>query len=79
MVISAIIGATYGVMFQYEAPNVAASLAWGLVYGAIWWFLGPLTLFPILLGGSFVWTIAQVKKSHHTSRVRPTSKGRPGS
>ncbi len=58
MVISAIIGATYGVMFQYEAPNVAASLAWGLVYGAIWWFLGPLTLFPILLGGSFVWTSA---------------------
>lgn len=58
MMISAIIGATYGVMFQYEAPNVAASLAWGLVYGAIWWFLGPLTLFPILLGGSFVWTSA---------------------
>jgi len=48
MVISAIIGATYGYLFRYEAPDVAASLAWGLAYGAIWWFLGALTLFPIL-------------------------------
>jgi len=58
MIISALIGATYGIMFQYEAPNLSASLAWGLVYGAIWWFLGPLTLFPILLGGPFIWTNA---------------------
>jgi hypothetical protein len=58
MAISAIIGATYGVLFRYEAPGVAASLAWGLAYGAIWWFLGPLTLFPILLGGTFAWTAA---------------------
>jgi len=58
MVISVLIGATYGVLFRYEAPNIAASLTWGLMYGAIWWFLGPLTLFPILLGGSFAWTSA---------------------
>ena len=56
MLISVIIGATYGLLFRYEAPNVFASLAWGLVYGAIWWFVGPLTLFPILLGTSLAWT-----------------------
>ena len=59
MVISVIIGATYGVLFRYEAPDVFASLAWGLLYGAVWWFVGPLTLFPILLGGSFTWTSAE--------------------
>jgi uncharacterized membrane protein YagU involved in acid resistance len=58
MVISVIIGATYGILFRYEAPDLSASLAWGLLYGAAWWFIGPLTLFPILLGGSFAWTNA---------------------
>lgn len=57
-VLSAIIGATYGYLFRYEAPDVAASLAWGLAYGAIWWFLGALTLFPILLGRPFDWSEA---------------------
>ena len=59
MAISIVIGATYGVLFRYEAPNPSASLAWGLLYGAVWWFIGPLTLFPILLGGSFAWTTAE--------------------
>jgi Flp pilus assembly protein protease CpaA len=26
------------------------------VYGLVWWFLGPLTLLPVLLGGSVTWT-----------------------
>ncbi len=58
LAIGAIIGATYGILFRYEAPNAISAIAWGLVYGLIWWFLGPLTLFPILLGGSFTWTTA---------------------
>jgi hypothetical protein len=56
MCISAIVGKSYGLLFQREAPNVASGLAWGLLYGLIWWFIGPLTLMPILLGGSFTWT-----------------------
>lgn len=56
LIIAAIIGATYGVLFHYEATDDRAAVAWGTVYGAIWWFLGPLTLFPILLGGTFTWT-----------------------
>jgi len=58
LVISALIGMSYGLLFQHEAPNAGAGIAWGLLYGLIWWFLGPLTLFPILLGGSFTWTTA---------------------
>jgi hypothetical protein len=56
MGISAMVGMTYGVLFQREAPNFASGVAWGLLYGLIWWFIGPLTLMPILLGGSFTWT-----------------------
>jgi hypothetical protein len=47
---------SYGVLFGYEAPDFGSSVAWGLVYGLAWWFLGPLTLMPILLGGQFTWT-----------------------
>jgi uncharacterized membrane protein YagU involved in acid resistance len=56
MCISALVGMSYGVLFQREAPNFASGVAWGLLYGMIWWFIGPLTLMPILLGGSFTWT-----------------------
>jgi hypothetical protein len=58
MCISALVGMSYGVLFQHEAPNFGSGVAWGLLYGVIWWFIGPLTLLPILLGGSFTWTTA---------------------
>ncbi|MFN8475745.1 MAG: hypothetical protein U0822_26420 [Anaerolineae bacterium] len=57
LAISALIGGTFGVLFHYEAPTAGAGIAWGLVYGLMWWFIGPLTLMPILLGGSFTWTM----------------------
>lgn len=56
MVISALIGMSFGLLFQYEAPNPGSGVAWGLVYGLAWWFIGPLTLMPILLGASLPWT-----------------------
>ncbi|MEO5951032.1 MAG: hypothetical protein ABIQ44_01015 [Chloroflexia bacterium] len=58
LVISALIGMTYGLLFHHEAPDAGSSVAWGMVYGLIWWFLGPLTLMPILLGKAAVWTTA---------------------
>ena len=56
MVIGVLIGMSYGLLFRYEAPDFGSGVAWGLVYGLIWWFIGPLTLLPILLGGTFNWT-----------------------
>lgn len=56
LIISALIGMSFGLLFQHEAPNLGSGVAWGLIYGLIWWFLGPLTLMPILLGQPFVWT-----------------------
>ena len=58
LAISALIGMSYGVLFRYEAPSLGAGVAWGLVYGLVWWFLGPLTLLPLLLGGPLTWTTA---------------------
>ena len=57
MGISALIGMSYGVLFRREAPDIGSGIAWGMLYGLAWWFLGPLTLLPVLLGDPFVWTI----------------------
>ncbi|MGI8916447.1 MAG: hypothetical protein ACR2JY_22190 [Chloroflexota bacterium] len=57
MVISALIGMSYGVLFAREAPTFGLAVVWGSVYGLAWWFVGALTLFPVLLGGPFVWTV----------------------
>lgn len=56
MTMSALIGMSYGLLFRYEAPDFGSGVAWGLVYGLIWWFIGPMTLIPLLLGGTFDWT-----------------------
>jgi len=56
MGISTLIGMSYGVLFAYEAPDFGSGIAWGLLYGLTWWFVGHLTLLPVLLGGPFVWT-----------------------
>ena len=56
LAISILIGMTYGVLFRRESPDAGSAAVWGMVYGLAWWFLGPLTLFPVLLGHSFVWT-----------------------
>jgi uncharacterized membrane protein YagU involved in acid resistance len=58
MVISSIIGATYGLLFQKEVLKPSQALGWGLIYGLIWWFVGPLTLMPVLLGEPLQWSIA---------------------
>ena len=58
MFISALVGMSYGILFWREAPNFGSGVAWGLLYGLIWWYIGPLTLMPILLGGSVSWTIS---------------------
>ena len=56
MGISTLIGMSYGVLFGHEAPDLGSGIAWGLTYGLGWWFVGNLTLLPILLGRPFLWT-----------------------
>lgn len=60
VIISTIIGMTFGLLFEHEAPTTGAAIAWGLVYGLAWWFLGWLTLFPAALGRPLGWSIAAV-------------------
>lgn len=50
LVISAGIGAVYGVFVGPLVHGRLSALLSGTFYGMLWWVLGPLTLMPYLLG-----------------------------
>ncbi|MFB9474283.1 hypothetical protein ACFFR3_32730 [Nonomuraea salmonea] len=57
MLFAMIIGAGFGLLVERQRAQAGELLFWGLVYGAFWWFLGPLTLLPILLGRPVTWDL----------------------
>ncbi|WP_328873615.1 DUF1440 domain-containing protein [Streptomyces sp. NBC_00287] len=58
LLIAAIIGSIYGVLVARQSEL----LFWGLAYGVLWWFLGPLTLLPVLLGEPVTWDVATARE-----------------
>ncbi len=50
LVISALIGASFVTLFDRFVHGKSSGLGYGLTYGAAWWFLGPLTLMPLMMG-----------------------------
>lgn len=56
LLVSAAIGMTFGLLFRNEFTNLSAGVAWGWLFGLIWWYLGPLTLLPLALTGVCDWS-----------------------
>jgi hypothetical protein len=56
LLVSILLGMSYGLLFRNEAPNLGLGVAWGWLFGMIWWYLGPMTLLPLLLTGGFDWS-----------------------
>jgi uncharacterized membrane protein YagU involved in acid resistance len=50
LVISAIIGAGFGLVAPYAGATLGRVLGVGAVYGLVWWFLGPLLIMPMMMG-----------------------------
>ena len=50
MVISAVIGASFAILFGGSVRSAAGGLSRGLAFGGAWWLLGPLTLMPLFMG-----------------------------
>ena len=63
LVISMGIGASFAVLFFRVAVGLIPSILWGLVYGFIWWFLGPLTLMSVMMGTGLQWTASAVAQT----------------
>ena len=57
MVISALVGAGFSWFIWYQEPGASETLYWGLAYGMFWWFVGPLTLMPLILVGQLTWSV----------------------
>ncbi len=58
LVISALIGISFAVLLDRFLGSLSGGLAYGLVYGGAWWFLGPLTLMPLMMGMGLNWNVA---------------------
>lgn len=56
LLISAVIGMTFGLLFRNEAPNLGSGITWGWLFGMIWWYLGSMTLMPLILTGACDWS-----------------------
>ena len=56
LLVSALIGMTFGLLFRNESSNLGAGVAWGWLFGLIWWYLGPMTLLPLMLTGVCDWS-----------------------
>lgn len=52
LIISAIIGATYGLIAPRLPGGWLIAMASGIVFGVIWWVLGALIIMPLVLGMS---------------------------
>ena len=63
LAVSALAGAGYGALFRYQSGAYAAAISTGVIYGLIWWILGPLTLSPILMGQGPSWSLAEAGAS----------------
>jgi len=50
MVISAVIGASYGFIAPRLPSSWMMTIGAGIVYGVIWWVLGALVIMPLALG-----------------------------
>lgn len=55
LVTSALIGITYGLLFRNEGSSLSVGIPWGCVFGLIWWYIGPMTLVPLILTGESDW------------------------
>jgi hypothetical protein len=54
--VSAAIGMTYGLLFRDQSSGPGDAISWGWLFGLIWWYLGPMTLLPLLLTGVCDWS-----------------------
>ena len=56
LLVSTVIGMTYGLLFRDETSTPGNAISWGWLFGLIWWYLGPMTLLPLLRTGVCDWS-----------------------
>jgi hypothetical protein len=54
--IALMLGGVFGLLFQHDVRSYGSCMGWGLGFAILWWFVGPLTLFPALMGIPLDWS-----------------------
>lgn len=62
MTVAALIGVGFSLLVRHQHPGAGENLFWGMSYGTFWWFLGPLTLMPLLLGEGVSWQVEHARQ-----------------
>ena len=57
LIIAALVGAGFGLLVWHQRSGASEIFFWGLGYGVLLWFLGPLTLIPLLLHRTLAWEV----------------------
>jgi hypothetical protein len=55
--LSVLLGAGFGLLVWHQRSGGGETFLWGLGYGVLWWFLGSLTLMPLLFRGTVAWDV----------------------
>ena len=55
LIVSVLIGMTFGLLFRHESSSLGLGVMWGWLFGLIWWYVGPMTFLPLLLTGEIDW------------------------
>ncbi|MBI4278027.1 MAG: NAD(P)/FAD-dependent oxidoreductase [Armatimonadetes bacterium] len=66
VLIATVVGAGFGAVFRYQPHSHAATISSGLMYGLLWWIVGPLTLTPLLAGQKPAWSLAETSAAFPT-------------
>jgi uncharacterized membrane protein YagU involved in acid resistance len=61
MFVAAVLGSIFGMLARYQSPGPGETVFWGLAYGMLWWYLGALTLLPLLLGDRVEWSVTAAR------------------
>ncbi len=56
VVVSVVLGMLYGILFRNESSSIGMGIAWGWLFGLIWWYAGPITIEPLILTGQCDWS-----------------------
>jgi len=57
LITAALVGAGFGLMVWHQRSGPSEIFFWGLGYGVFVWFLGPLTLMPLLRQRTLAWDV----------------------
>ena len=59
LLVAILLGTGFALLLRYQDRRHAAILSIGLLYGLLWWIVGPITLGPLLDGRGPTWSLAE--------------------